>query len=500
MRIALLGKRKYGFVTGACSRTLYPDALHEQWETCNAIVLSWLMSTVSEKLLSGIVYATTAYTVWEDLKERFDKVNRMRIHQLHREIHTLSQGTDSVSTYFTKLKNLWGEFDALVPSPSCACPKSKEYADHMYQMRLIQFLSGLNESYDQARRQILLKGVTPSINQAYAMIIEDEIQHSACVAAACEKPDATALAMQVNRGHVFNTGNQNYKGRKCEYCHFTGHTKENCYKLIGYPADWKQRRKSGYNNSNSRGQSVHDSGGQNNQGFGNFGGNSPNFGGNRGNTGQLSANVTAGSRDQVDHTNTNSQEVNNAFMAKAHGFTDGEYRQIMDMLHKDNKEVKQANMTADRKLLTTSRCLDKSQGEIVNLPTGDKAEISHIGEACMFNSETVKGVLVVPDFKFNLLSVSKITKELSCFVSFYPDFCVFQDLCSGRVKGIGREEGSLYFFKGACGETKHSGVQKHPRIAAGVSQQDCGLWHRRLGHPSSHTLKCLDLLHNNKDA
>jgi len=75
IRIALLGKRKYGFVTGACSRTLYPDALHEQWETCNAIVLSWLMSTVSEELLSGIVYATTAYTVWEDLKERFDKVN-----------------------------------------------------------------------------------------------------------------------------------------------------------------------------------------------------------------------------------------------------------------------------------------------------------------------------------------------------------------------------------------------------------------------------------------
>lgn len=104
-------------------------------------------------------------------------------------------------------------------------------------MCLIQFLSDLNESYDQARRQILLKGATPSINQAYAMIIEDEIQYSACVAAACEKPDATPLAMQVNRGHVFNTGNQNYRERKCEYCHFTSHTKENCYKLIGYPAD-----------------------------------------------------------------------------------------------------------------------------------------------------------------------------------------------------------------------------------------------------------------------
>lgn len=40
MRIALLEKRKYEFVIGACSRSIYKEELHEQWETCNAIVLS----------------------------------------------------------------------------------------------------------------------------------------------------------------------------------------------------------------------------------------------------------------------------------------------------------------------------------------------------------------------------------------------------------------------------------------------------------------------------
>ncbi|KAK6774393.1 hypothetical protein RDI58_029632 [Solanum bulbocastanum] len=90
MRIALLGKRKYRFVTGACTRGLYKEEMHEQWETCNAIVLSWLMNTVSEELLSGIVYATTTFSVWADLKEIFDKVNHMRIYQLHREITILT--------------------------------------------------------------------------------------------------------------------------------------------------------------------------------------------------------------------------------------------------------------------------------------------------------------------------------------------------------------------------------------------------------------------------
>lgn len=122
MRIALLGKRKYDFVTGACSKSLCNEKLREQWEMCDAIVQSWLMSSINEELLSGIVYATSAFDVWEDLRERFDKMNRMRLYQLHREINTLTQGTDSVSAYLTKLKNLWNEYDAIIPAPTCICP------------------------------------------------------------------------------------------------------------------------------------------------------------------------------------------------------------------------------------------------------------------------------------------------------------------------------------------------------------------------------------------
>ncbi|XP_070014698.1 uncharacterized protein LOC142174616 [Nicotiana tabacum] len=147
MKIALLGKRKLGFVTGACSKESCKTELHEQLETCNAIVLSWLMNIVSIELLSGIAYASNAHLVWEDLRERFDKVNRMRIFQIHRAIANLYQGTYYVSTYFTKLKVLWNEYDAMVPASN-----SKEYVEHLQQKRLLQFLSGLNDSYDQARR------------------------------------------------------------------------------------------------------------------------------------------------------------------------------------------------------------------------------------------------------------------------------------------------------------------------------------------------------------
>ncbi|XP_027768295.1 uncharacterized protein LOC107002678 isoform X2 [Solanum pennellii] len=445
MRIALTGKRKIGFITGAYSRSLYRDELHEQLETCNAIVLSWLMSSVSEDLLSGIVYATNAYTVWADLKEKFDKVNRMRIYQLHREINTLSQGSDSVSTYYTKLKNLWREYLPLVVHVQN--PKNMQIT---YQLRLIQFLSGLNESYEHAKRQILLKGVTHSINQAYAMIIEDELQQqTASVAIVNNVPEP--VAMSVNRGSNHNQEGQNHKGRRCEYCQYTGHTKENCYKLIGYPADWKHRKKSGFNNSRS--SPMHPSSGR--HGY-NHSGEANNI-----------------SKDNYGEASSSHHEVNNAFVARGHAFIDGEYKQIMDMLGKDNKDMKQVNMkgmancfstnvashcwivdssvshhiTTNEHLLKNSKCTTSSLQDKVNLPTGDKAFISHIGETCFLNNEVIKDVLCVSEFKFNLLSVSQLTRELSCFVSFYPKFCIFQDLYSGRVKGIGKEEGSMYIFR-----------------------------------------------------
>ncbi|XP_070056930.1 uncharacterized protein [Nicotiana tomentosiformis] len=175
MKIALLGKRKLGFVTGTCSK-----------------------ESLSTELLSGNAYASNAHLVWEDLREWFDKVNPMRIFQIHRAIATLSQGTDSVSTYFTKLKSLWNEHEAMVPASN-----SRESAEHLQQQRLLQFLSGLNDSYDQVRRQILLQSNEPSLNQAYAMVIEDESQHSS--SGLNEKNDL--MAMQVGRG-------QGYRGKK----------------------------------------------------------------------------------------------------------------------------------------------------------------------------------------------------------------------------------------------------------------------------------------------
>ncbi|XP_075091913.1 uncharacterized protein LOC142172054 [Nicotiana tabacum] len=215
------------------------------------------MHNVSHHLLRGVLFHFSAYAIWEDMRERFDKVTTSRMFYLHKTIFTLTKGTSSISVYYSKLKDLWGEYDSLMPPPSCECTKSKEYANHLQYQRLLQFLMGLNDGYSHARSQILMKSHVPNINQAYAMLLQDESQKMVAGRhyALTENMDPTALFTAKHSGQ--RLGNKNYN-LECDYCHTRGHSKdncfklmkcdfcnmkvhlkENCYKIIRYPPDFK---------------------------------------------------------------------------------------------------------------------------------------------------------------------------------------------------------------------------------------------------------------------
>lgn len=207
------------------------------------------MNTLSKELHSGIVYADDAATVWKDLKERFNKIDGSRIYQLHREICTINQGNSIVANYFTKLILLWDVFDAFVPPPSCNSDKSRTYVDHTTYLRLFTFLMGLNEVYSQARSQILMMNPLPSVTTTYAMIMADESQRkTAETHSSRESLDSKAL--YAGKG-PYQRDTRNFQQQKknrdqfCDYCKLQGHVKLNCYKLNGYPPDWKFKKKNG---------------------------------------------------------------------------------------------------------------------------------------------------------------------------------------------------------------------------------------------------------------
>ncbi|XP_070035401.1 uncharacterized protein [Nicotiana tomentosiformis] len=111
-------------LTGPANYTLWSSTIH-------------IMNSVSDELLSDTVYISSAHKVWMDLKKIFDKVNGSRVLFLHKQIATLTQGISSVSTYFSKLKELWAEFDALMPCLGCGCEESKKYVEHVEYQRFL---------------------------------------------------------------------------------------------------------------------------------------------------------------------------------------------------------------------------------------------------------------------------------------------------------------------------------------------------------------------------
>lgn len=196
---------------------------------------------------------------------------------------------------------------------------------------------------------------------------------------------------------------------------------------------------------------------------------------------------------QPDVASTN-QEMHHPQVAKRHTSTEGEYNQIMTMLNKDTKEIKKVSMTgitayilsksssqswvvdlgATHHMSTTrhmskdDKCSCQYHHDNLHLSIGVVVDISHTGEAHIFGDELIKDVLFVPEFKLKFLSVARVTNELYFFISFYPNFYVFQNLFNGKVKGIGRKECGLYIFKSDWKEITNNPVNRHDKIATKV--------------------------------
>lgn len=69
IRITLLGRNKIGFVDSSITRETFGPFFGPYWDSCNAIVVSWLTGNISCELLSGILFRSNAFMEWSDLKE-----------------------------------------------------------------------------------------------------------------------------------------------------------------------------------------------------------------------------------------------------------------------------------------------------------------------------------------------------------------------------------------------------------------------------------------------
>ncbi|XP_074352929.1 uncharacterized protein LOC141692088 [Apium graveolens] len=206
MTIALSARNKLGFVDGFITKPTVDSPMFKSCSMCN------------------------------DMNWRKDMV-----------LSEINQENSNVAEYFTKLKMLWDDIDALCFVPictcGCECGAAKKTAEFHQNKRVIQFLMGLNDSYHVMRGSVLMRSPLPSLSQVYNIVLQEETQRGIHSSTTHFMTNTASLHAKDSSSSKFKpksfSDNKFKSNLQCNYCKKSGHLIDICYRLHGFPNDFK---------------------------------------------------------------------------------------------------------------------------------------------------------------------------------------------------------------------------------------------------------------------
>ncbi|XP_056697823.1 uncharacterized protein [Spinacia oleracea] len=182
MEIPLGAKRKLGFVTGVVKRDASDTVKQDHWDTCNSMVISWIMFSVSEPIKKYIMFVTDSATIWKQLEQRYTVSNGSRKYKICKDIYETKQQGKLISVYYTEMRALWEELEALnmYPPITTMTPEINAFIGALHQQqeekKLFQFLNGLDDGYNPRRSQLLIMTPIPKVDSACSCLQQEESQ------------------------------------------------------------------------------------------------------------------------------------------------------------------------------------------------------------------------------------------------------------------------------------------------------------------------------------
>nr|GEU51571.1 ribonuclease H-like domain-containing protein [Tanacetum cinerariifolium] len=411
--------------------------------------------------ITGHVFSIKAATVWNELKDTYDRIDGSIMFNLLQKTNSFKQGGLPISEYYHKLNSLWREYEILTKLPDYTCSARLEVANYDKILKLMQFLMGLDDIYQPIRSSILTREVLPEAKDAFLIISREESHRgipSSYGTVKTEKAQASAFVSKqsdMNRSRNNNWSNNGnnvnrgvYDNLLCKNCGLKGHTIERCFELIGYPPGFKR-------NLNLK----------------------PNTNGNS----------KSNSGDFRKGSSNNSETKTSGNVS----FTNEQVMKLMSLLN-DKGSAGQSNMAGANQRMTNSikdmvNLVDVSDLKLtVGHPNITLAKITHVGNLKLNNDVMLFDVLVIPEYTVSLLSVHKLIKDSKLIVGFDETKCYIQVLKKGRVLGTGSEFGGLYLFDKEYDKSTVANNSKF--VSCFVSKE---VWHCRLGHPANQVLKLL---------
>lgn len=121
----------------------------------------------------------------------------------------------------------------------------------------------------------------------------------------------------------------------------------------------------------------------------------------------------------------------------------------------------------------------KDRSHSITIPDGRTISIKYKGHVKLYNGLVLHDVLYVPQFRFNLISVSKIISDRQGFVSFDTNKSFLQETLKKKTHLLGKLTSGLYIrhhtYASATSEYCNQTTSK-------TVLHKAKLWHLRLGH------------------
>ncbi|XP_021843649.2 uncharacterized protein [Spinacia oleracea] len=266
---ALSVKNKLGFIEGFMKKPSATDKDYQRWIRCDFMVIGWILASMKPEIAENFNLVNSSEILWTEVEESYGQSNGPQIYQLKKELDGLRQQNLTVLLYYNKMKKLWDKLKELRSFPecncgalnSCTCNFLKRLSDFESEEKVMQLLLGLNSGFDNTITNVLSTDPIPTVNRTFSILQQVEKQKEISGLADMTTEVSALAAQKFQRsGQKFHSnfltgGKRDWKkekqGRLCDYCKAKSHTRDQCFKLIGYP-DWYMDGNNSKNGGNVR--------------------------------------------------------------------------------------------------------------------------------------------------------------------------------------------------------------------------------------------------------
>lgn len=94
------------FLPGADPVTGGANPSYLDWEQQDALICTWLLSTISDSILPKLVDCTYSWQVWSEVQRYFNTLLTTKARQLRSELRNLTKGSRTITEFMIRVRDI----------------------------------------------------------------------------------------------------------------------------------------------------------------------------------------------------------------------------------------------------------------------------------------------------------------------------------------------------------------------------------------------------------